>query len=117
MSKAAKKEVREKTIRGVELPPMKEVEAYLRSLSYVTPSMLAEKFRIRLSVAKDLLSQLASQGALRLVDGTNRFRIYAVTGGKAPTGLQVSSSSAQVGEQEAEAVATAKGKKSKAKKK
>ncbi len=117
MSKAAKKEVREKTIRGVELPPMKEVEAFLKSLSYVTPSMLAEKFKIRLSVAKDLLSQLASQGLLRLVDGTNRFRIYAVTGGKAPTGLQASSASAQSGEQVAEAAAPAKGKKSRAKKK
>ena len=117
MSKAAKKEVREKTIRGIELPPMKEVEAYLKSLSYVTPSMLAEKFRIRLSVAKDVLSQLASQGLLRLVDGTNRFRIYAVTGGKAPSGFQVSSATAQAGEQAVEAAAPAKGKKPKAKKK
>ena len=45
MSKAAKKEVREKTIRGIELPPMKELEAFLKSLSYVTPSMLAENSR------------------------------------------------------------------------
>ncbi len=117
MSKAAKKEVREKTIRGIELPPMKELEAFLRSLSYVTPSMLAEKFKIRVSVAKDLLSQLASQGLLRLVDGTNRFRIYAVTGGKAPTGLQVSSAPAQSAEQVAEEAVPAKGKKTKAKKK
>ncbi|MDJ0274747.1 MAG: hypothetical protein QXO17_06745 [Nitrososphaerota archaeon] len=94
MSKAAKKEVREKTIRGIDLPPMKEIEAYLKTQSYVTPSMLAEKFKVRLSVAKDVLSQLASQGLLRLVDGTNRLRIYAVVGGKAPTGIQVSSSSA-----------------------
>ncbi len=117
MSKAAKKEVREKTIRGIELPPLKEVEAFLKSLSYVTPSMLAEKFKIRVSVAKDLLAQFASQGLLRLVDGTNRFRIYAVTGGKAATGLQVSSASAKVEEQEVEAAVPAKGKKSKAKKK
>lgn len=98
MSKAAKKEVREKTIRGIEVPPMKELEAYLKSLSYVTPSMLAEKFKLRLSVAKDVLSQLASQGLLRLVDGTNRIRIYAVAGGRAPTGIQASSASAGVAE-------------------
>lgn len=117
MSKAAKKEVREKTIRGIEVPPMKEVEAYLKTLSYVTPSMLAEKFKLRLSVAKDVLSQLASQGLLRLVDGTNRLRIYAVAGGRAPAGIQASSQAAEVaGAEVAEPAAKKKGKKAAKKK-
>ncbi|MCS7117659.1 MAG: 40S ribosomal protein S25 [Thaumarchaeota archaeon] len=113
MSKARKEQVREKVVRSVETPAAKELEEYVRSLSYVTPSMLAERFKVRLSLAKDLLSQLASQGLLRVVSGTNRLRIYAVVGGKAPTRIQATGSPGQQVEAAGEGAVVSKAKKSK----
>ncbi|MEN3048619.1 MAG: hypothetical protein ABDH63_07585 [Candidatus Caldarchaeales archaeon] len=113
MSKAKKEQVREKVVRGIEAPAAKELGEFLKSLSYVTPSMLAERFRLRLSVAKDLLSEMASKGLLRLVSGTNRFRVYAVVGGKAPTRIQAAQSVEQQVEVAGEVAAAAKGKKAK----
>lgn len=67
----------EKSVLGLSVPDMEEVVSYVKSLKYVTPYVLAEKFGFRLSLAKRLLSDFVSQGLLNVVAGDNRLRIYA----------------------------------------
>lgn len=58
-------------------PPAQELEAYASAQPYLTAYSLAERFGLRLSLAKDLLEGLERRGVLSLVTGTNRLRIYA----------------------------------------
>jgi len=74
---AGRSEASEKGFLGVIPPSLEEVEGFVKSQPYVTPSVLSEKFGIRLSVAKNLLQQLADRRVLKLVAGDNRIRIYA----------------------------------------
>ena len=67
----------EKSVLGLSVPNMEEVVSYVKSLKYVTPYVLAEKFGFRISLAKKLLSDFVSQGLLKVVAGDNRLRIYA----------------------------------------
>ena len=70
-------EVRDKSIAGIIPPSLEEVEAFIKTQPYVTPYILSEKFGIRISISKNILRRLAEQGKLRLIEGDNRFRIYA----------------------------------------
>jgi len=74
--KDQKESVPEKSVLGITIPSIEEVASFVSGLRYVTPSILAEKFGFRMSIAKDLLSRLHSKGTLRLADGDNRIRIY-----------------------------------------
>jgi len=69
-------ESREKTVSSVIPPPTEEVLEFIRTQQYVTPFMLAEKFGIRISIAKQVLSGLAEKKYLRLVVGDRRLKIY-----------------------------------------
>ncbi|MCS7142518.1 MAG: hypothetical protein NZ920_01800 [Aigarchaeota archaeon] len=66
----------DKKVLSINPPQMSEVDSFIRSVQYVTPFTLSERFGIRLSVSKALLSTLEKRGLVRLVTGTNRIRIY-----------------------------------------
>lgn len=67
----------EKSVGGVLPPSLEEAAAFVKTQPYVTPYVLSEKFGIRLSIAKNLLNQLAAAKVVRLVEGDSRLRIYA----------------------------------------
>jgi small subunit ribosomal protein S25e len=66
----------EKGVLGVVPPSLDEVRDFLKGVRYVTPSLLAERFKLRVSVAKDVLADLVSKGFVKEVVGVNRIRIY-----------------------------------------
>ena len=66
----------EKGVLGVIPPSLDEVKDFLKGIRYVTPSMLAERFKVRVSVAKDVLGELLSKGLVKEVVGVNRIRVY-----------------------------------------
>lgn len=66
----------EKISGSVIPPPKEEVLEFAKTQSYVTPYVLAEKFGIRISIAKQVLRTLAEERYLRLVAGDGRLKIY-----------------------------------------
>ncbi len=70
-------EIREKVVAGVIPPPVDEVLEFVRDQPYLTPNALAEKFGVRVSIARQVLRDLAERGYVRLVVGDKRLRIYA----------------------------------------
>jgi ribosomal protein S25 len=106
----------EKRVLGIIPPDIREAEGFVRTQHYVTPAVLAERFGIRLSVAKRLLTALAERGSLRHVEGVTGLKLYNPTGEvKAPRKVQAVQRAAEVETEEAQ-VQQAKGKKKKAKK-
>jgi len=75
----------EKGVLGVVPPSLDEVRDFLRGVRYVTPSVLAERFKLRVSVAKDVLTELVSKGFVKEVVGVNRIRIYQPLTSGTPT--------------------------------
>jgi len=69
-------ELREKIVASVIPPPMDEVLEFIKTQSYLTPYLIAEKFGIRISIAKKVLSELAEKKYVRLVCGDKRMKIY-----------------------------------------
>ncbi len=67
---------REKTVSSIIPPPVEELLGFIKGQQYVTPFIIAEKFGIRISVAKKVLSSLAEKNYLRLVSGDSRLKIY-----------------------------------------
>jgi small subunit ribosomal protein S25e len=59
------------------IPPSKEeLNKFISSSKIITPYMIAEKFNIKLSIAKQILKDLVKEGILSIVGGDNRIRIY-----------------------------------------
>ena len=73
---AGRAESSERGFLDVIPPSLEEVAEFVRSQPYVTPSIVSERFGIRLSIAKQLLHRLSENRVLRLVAGDNRLRIY-----------------------------------------
>ena len=74
-------EVREKQVLGIFLPETdpKKLIKELRKLKVLTPYTVAMHFKVRLSVARDLLRDLHARGLLEYVDGSaDLLRIYRV---------------------------------------
>lgn len=67
----------EKHVGEIIPPSLDEVAAFVKTQPYITPYVLSERFGIRLSIAKSLLSSLAERKVIRLVEGDSRLRIYA----------------------------------------
>jgi small subunit ribosomal protein S25e len=74
---AASSEAREKAVASIIPPPIDDVVEFLREQPYVTPNLLAEKFGVRISIARQVLRDLAGKGFVRLVVGNRRLKIYA----------------------------------------
>ncbi|MEM0440724.1 MAG: eS25 family ribosomal protein [Candidatus Caldarchaeum sp.] len=73
-----KEEVVERGVLGIfGQSSLDEVKDYVKTVKVLTPSSLAERFKIRVSVAKALLKELASKGIVKEVTGSNRIRIYS----------------------------------------
>ncbi|MEM4495470.1 MAG: eS25 family ribosomal protein [Candidatus Caldarchaeum sp.] len=72
-----KEEAVERGVMGVASPSLEEVGEYVKSVRVLTPSAVAERFRVRLSVAKAILRELVSKGWVKEVVGSNRVRVYA----------------------------------------
>lgn len=70
-------EVKEKAIASVIPPPTDEVLEFLRDQPYVTPNLLAEKFGVRISIARQVLRDLTGKGYVKLIVGDRRLKIYA----------------------------------------
>jgi small subunit ribosomal protein S25e len=74
---AASSEIRERVVANVIPPPIDEVLEFLREQQYVTPNILAEKFGVRISIARQVLRDLAGKEYVKLVVGDKRLKIYA----------------------------------------
>lgn len=74
---ASSLEAKERGVAGVIPPPMEEVLDFVRSQPYLTPNLLAEKFAIRVSIARQVLRELAEKRLVKLVVGDKRLKIYA----------------------------------------
>ena len=48
----------------------------VKKLKVLTPYMIASRFNVRLSVAKDFLEELEKKGAIRLVSRSRNVRVY-----------------------------------------
>jgi len=71
-------ESREKKAPGI-LPPdpkNEKIVGELKKMSVLTPYIVASRFNIRISVAKDFLEQLEENGVIQLVSGNHDIKIY-----------------------------------------
>ena len=81
-SKDKKKEkagpIREKRTIGVIPPDVKneKIVNEVKKMNVLTPYAVASRFNIRISAAKDFLEQLEQNGAVQLVSGNHKIKIY-----------------------------------------
>ncbi|MDW8083626.1 MAG: eS25 family ribosomal protein [Candidatus Caldarchaeum sp.] len=80
-----KEESVERGVLGITAPSIDELRDYVKSVKVLTPSSLAERFKVRVSVAKSLLRELVAKGIVKEVVGINRIRVYAPLLTSAPT--------------------------------
>jgi small subunit ribosomal protein S25e len=75
--KAAPSKEKRKII-GVVAPDAKNEKnvAEIKKMNVLTPYVVATKFGIRISAAKDFLEQLEKNGAVQLVSGSHDIKIY-----------------------------------------
>jgi len=68
----------EKKAPGIILPDTKseKVIGEVKKMKAVTPYTLASRFNLRLSVARDMLDELAQRGVLEYVSGSKNLKIY-----------------------------------------
>ena len=74
----SEKTVREKRVGSVLMPDLQDPEVVeeLRKMSVLTPYLVASRFGLRLSVAKDMLEALEERGLLERVAASRYTRIY-----------------------------------------
>lgn len=61
------------------IPPDPEdgkIKSELKSMRVLTPYMVASRFNLRLSAARDFLKQLEDRGLIQLVSGDHTLKIY-----------------------------------------
>lgn len=81
-SKDKKKEkagpLKEKRVIGVIPPDVKneKIVNEVKKMNVLTPYAVASRFNIRISAAKDFLEQLEQNGAVQLVSGSHKIKIY-----------------------------------------
>ena len=68
----------EKKPAGIVLPDPKseKIIGELKKMRVLTPYAVATRFNLRLSVAKDLLSELAQRGSIEYVSGSKNIKVY-----------------------------------------
>ncbi|RLE50878.1 MAG: hypothetical protein DRJ21_01255 [Candidatus Methanomethylicota archaeon] len=71
-------DVVEKTVREILIPEnsIEQIKREILKMPCITPSTVALKFNLRLSVAKDLLEDLTRRGDLILISKNRRIAIY-----------------------------------------
>jgi small subunit ribosomal protein S25e len=53
-----------------------KIVAEIKKMGVLTPYVVATKYNIRISTAKDFLEQLETNGAVQLVSGSHNLKIY-----------------------------------------
>jgi len=68
----------EKRVPGIIQPDLKseKVIGEVKKMKAVTPFTVASRFNLRLSVARDMLDELAQRGVLEYVSGSKNLKIY-----------------------------------------
>lgn len=74
------KEKRDKIIGAVDIPDATsdEVMGALRGMKAITPTGVASKFNLKVSVAKKLLRELENSGTLELAARSQNLKVYAL---------------------------------------
>ena len=54
-----------------------EIEKEIKKANGLTPQSLAQKFCIKVSLAKEILSKMAEKGDIKLVNSNGKNQIYA----------------------------------------
>ena len=69
---------RERRTIGVVPPDAKNAKIVneIKKMNVLTPYAVASRFNIRISAAKDFLKQLDQNGAVQLVSGSHKIKIY-----------------------------------------
>lgn len=70
----------ERDSSGISLPDLKSEEALseLKRMRVLTPYLVASRFGIRLSVAKDVLENLESRGLIEFVSRSRKTKVYRI---------------------------------------
>jgi len=68
----------EKKTPGIIPPDLRseKVIGEIKKMKAVTPYAVASRFNLRLSVARDMLEELAQRGVLQYVSGSKNLKIY-----------------------------------------
>jgi small subunit ribosomal protein S25e len=69
---------KERRIIGVVPPDAKneKIVKEVKKMNVLTPYVVASRFNIRISAAKDFLEQLEQSGVVQLVSGSHKIKIY-----------------------------------------
>ena len=69
---------KERRTIGVVSPDVKnaKIVSEVKKMNVLTPYAVASRFNIRISAAKDFLEQLKQNGAVELVSGNHKIKIY-----------------------------------------
>ncbi len=74
------KEKRDKIIGAVQIPDATsdEVMGALKGMKAITPTGVASRFNLKVSVAKKMLRELEDNGALELAARSHNLKVYAL---------------------------------------
>jgi len=75
---------REKIIGSVEIPDLnsKEVIGAIKAMKAITPTSVATKWNLKVSVAKRMLDMLEEKKLVRLVAQSSNLKVYEMVGAK-----------------------------------
>ncbi len=71
--KAVEKEIR-KILVDEELKST--IEEEIPKMKLITPTIISGKYNIRVSIAKEIISDLENRGKLKIVDHNRRIKVY-----------------------------------------
>jgi small subunit ribosomal protein S25e len=69
---------KERRTIGVIPPDAKneKIVSEVKKMNVLTPAVVASRFNVRISAAKDFLEQLEQNGTVQLVSGSHKIKIY-----------------------------------------
>ena len=75
---------REKIIGSVEIPDLnsKEVLGAIKAMKAITPTSVAAKWNLKVSVAKRMLDMLEEKKLVKLVAQSSNLKVYEMVGAK-----------------------------------
>ena len=76
----SKRGPREKIIGSVEIPDLNsnEVMGAIRGMKAITPTSIATKFNLKISVAKRMLNELEKNGTIKLATRSKNLKVYEI---------------------------------------
>ena len=69
---------REKFVGGVDIPPLdaKDTLGALTGMKAITPTAVATRFNLKISVAKRMLTTLEEKGVIEFVTRSSNLKVY-----------------------------------------